>query len=104
MSPHMPRPVIAGVAQVIQRVEDPREAIEPLGLMEEAIRKAAQDAGAPALVGSIDAIFVPQGLWRYGDPGRLLADRLGCPGARTMAGAISGHIVQLLVNLSLIHI
>ena len=98
MSPHMPRPVIGGAAQIIQRVEDPREAIEPLGLMEEAIRKAAQDAGAPALVESIDAIFVPQGLWRYGDPGRLLADRLGCPGARTMAGAISGHIVQLLVN------
>lgn len=92
------RPAIAGIAQIVQRVEDPREAAEPLALMERAIRDAAEDAGAPKLVESLDAIYVPQGLWRYGDPGRLLGDRLGSPNARTMVGAISGHIVQILVN------
>ena len=37
------RPAIAGVAQIVQRVEDPREAAEPLALMERAIRNAAED-------------------------------------------------------------
>ncbi len=92
------RPAIAGVAQIVQRVEDPREAAEPLALMERAIRNAAEDAGAPKLVESLDAILVPQGLWQYGDPGRLLGQRLGSPGVRTTVGAISGHIVQILVN------
>jgi len=92
------RPAIAGIAQVVQRVEDPRDAAEPLALMERAIRQAAEDAGAPKLIESLDAIFVPQGLWRYGDPGRLLGERLGSPNAHTTVGAISGHIVQILVN------
>jgi acetyl-CoA C-acetyltransferase len=92
------RPAIAGIAQLVQRVEDPRQAAEPLALMERAIRQAAEDAGAPKLVESLDAIFVPQGLWQYGDPGRLLGERLGSPNARTTVGAISGHIVQVLVN------
>lgn len=94
------RPAIAGIGQLVQCVEDPREAAEPLALMERAIRLAAEDAGAPKLVESLDAIFVPQGLWKYGDPGRLLGQRLGSPNARTTIGAISGHIVQLLVNLA----
>ncbi len=92
------RPSIAGAGQVVQRVEDAREALSPLALMERAIREAAQDAGAPKLVESLDAIYVPQGLWKYGDPGRLLAEQLGATDVRTMVGAVSGHIVQLLVN------
>ena len=98
MPSHPRRPAIAGAAQRIQRVDDPREAVEPLGLMEQAIRDAALDAGAPKIIEAIDAIFVPQGLWRYADPGQLLAERLGCPEAKTTLGAISGHIVQILVN------
>ena len=41
------RPAIAGVGQIVQRVDDPAEALEPIALMENAIRKAAEDAGAP---------------------------------------------------------
>lgn len=93
-----PRPLIAGVSQIVQRVDDPSEALEPIALMERAIREAASDAGAPKLVESLDAIYVPKGLWQYGDPGRLLGERLGSPNAKTMLGAISGHIVQILVN------
>ncbi len=92
------RPAIAGISQIVQRVEDPAQAVEPLALMERAIREAAEDAGAPQLVESLDAIYVPQGLWRYGDPGRMLGERLGSPKAHTIVGAVSGHIVQILVN------
>ncbi len=92
------RPTIVGVGQIVQRVEDPRDAAPPIALMERATRQAAEDAGAPKLVESLDAICVPQGLWRYGDPGRMLGERLGSPNVRTTVGAISGHIVQMLVN------
>jgi acetyl-CoA C-acetyltransferase len=92
------QPAISGAAQVIQRVDDPREALEPIALMEKALRRAADDAGAPKLLESLDAIYVPRGLWRYQDPGSLLAERVGSAGARTGLGAISGHIVQILVD------
>ena len=92
------RPAIVGIAQHTQKLDDPHLALSPLDLMEKVIRAAAEDAGAPGLVGALDAIYVPKGLWRYGDAGRLLAERLGSPSARTMLGALSGHIVQVLVD------
>ena len=52
--------------------------------MEEAVRAAAEDAGAPALLGRLDRIAVPRGFWSYSDPGRLLAERLGSAGAETI--------------------
>ncbi len=91
-------PAIAGVGQVVQRVEDPRQAASPLALMEQALRRAAEDAGAPKMLESIDAIFVPHGLWSYGNPAARLAERIGSSGARSGLGAISGHIVQMLVD------
>jgi acetyl-CoA C-acetyltransferase len=92
------RPTIVGAGQFVQRVDDPREAVEPIAVMEESLRRAAEDAGAPRLLESLDTIYVPQGLWRYGDPGRLLAERVGAGSVQTAVGAISGHIVQILVN------
>ena len=76
--PSSPRqPALVGAAQRVQRVDDPREAVGPLDLMEQALRAAAEDAGAPKLLEALDAILVPQGIWKYGDPGRLLAERVG---------------------------
>ncbi|MCA9504928.1 MAG: hypothetical protein R3F16_14620 [Myxococcota bacterium] len=92
------RPVIVGAAQITQRLDDPSQAGSPLDLMERAIRAAAEDAGAPDLSTRLDGIYVPQGLWKYGDPGRMLGERLGSPRAKTMIGAVSGHIVQVLVD------
>ncbi len=50
MSQAIRRPVIAGIAQLTQKIDDPRLARSPLELMEQAIRDAAEDAGAPRLV------------------------------------------------------
>lgn len=91
-------PTIVGAGQFIQRVEDPGEALEPIGVMEQALRRAAEDTGVPRLLESLDAIYVPQGLWRYGNPGAILAERVGAGRVHTAVGAISGHIVQILVN------
>ena len=57
-------------------------------LMARAVEAAARDAGAPALLGAVDRIAVAQGSWAYADPARLVAGRVGAPGART-------HLVEL---------
>ncbi len=69
-------------------------------LMARAVEEAAQDAGAPALLGAVDRIAVAQGSWAYADPARLVAGRIGAPGART-------HLVELgipqqtIINMAL---
>jgi len=98
MSPIPRRPAIAGAAQFLQRVDDPREAREPIAMMEQALRDAASDAGTPRLLEAIDTILVPQGTWHYGDPAALLAERVGAGSVETGIGIVSGHIVQVLVD------
>ena len=58
-------PVLVGVAQVLQRGEDPGAAREPLDLMLEAVRAAADDAGSRELLARADAVRVVRGMWRY---------------------------------------
>ncbi|MEZ4331202.1 MAG: acetyl-CoA acetyltransferase [Myxococcota bacterium] len=81
-------PVIVGVGAVNRQAEDPGAIGEPIALMEEAVRLAADDAGARALLAQTDRIVVPRGFWTYSDPGRLLAERLGAAGARTTLAEI----------------
>jgi acetyl-CoA C-acetyltransferase len=81
-------PVVVGVGAVNRHAEDPRTIGEPIALMEEAIRKAAHDAGSEALLADVDEIALPRGFWAYSDPGRLLAERFGASGARTVVAEI----------------
>ena len=81
-------PVLVGVAAVQQHLSDPREAAEPLVLMGDALERAAEDAGAPALLARADSIRIPRGFWDYSDPGRALADRFGCAPVRTCIAEI----------------
>jgi acetyl-CoA C-acetyltransferase len=76
-------PVLVGVGAVSQREADPARAEEPLALMVHALRRAAQDAGGPALLARADSIRAPRGFWSYPDPCRMLAERFGAAGART---------------------
>ncbi len=77
-------PVLVGVAAVQQKIDDYRVALEPLALMEQALRDAATDAGCPDLLRQADEIMVPKSMWGYSDPGRLLADALGAQSATTL--------------------
>ncbi|MFM8303671.1 MAG: hypothetical protein ACKOA9_05145 [Actinomycetota bacterium] len=83
--PHLdPRtPVIAGVGVATQSVDEPGGGLEALDLMLAATRAAADDAGSPGLLPAVQRVAVPGGNWGYSDPGRLLGDRIGAPGART---------------------
>ena len=98
MTVHPRYPVIVGAAQILQKPEDPREARDPISMMESALRAAADDSEASAILNKIDKIYVPRGLWRYGDAGRMLADRVGSPSAKTAGSIISGHIVQVMID------
>ena len=90
-------PVLVGVAAVQQKIADFHQALEPVALMERALRDAALDAGSSALLARADEILVPKGIWGYGDPGRLLAGAVAAPQAVTVLGEI-GVSQQTLIS------
>jgi acetyl-CoA C-acetyltransferase len=91
-------PVLVGVGQLSQRVDDPREGAEPLELMLSALKLAAEDACAPGLLARADSVRVIRGAWKYGDPARELASRIGADGAESVGTQYGGNFVQVCVN------
>jgi acetyl-CoA C-acetyltransferase len=89
--------VIAGVGVASQRVDEPGGGLEALELMIAAARAAGDDSGAPAILREVRQVAVPHGTWTYTDPGRLVAERLGAPGARTVL-VRAGIPQQTLLN------
>lgn len=90
-------PVLVGVGQILQRLDDPREAAEPLEMMRAALEQAGEDAGAPALLQRADSIYVIRGMWSYGDPGRAIAARLGAAPKETVGTPFGGNFAQACV-------
>lgn len=86
-------PVLVGYGQVNQY--DENTGGEPVDLMEAAAREAA-DA---RVLEAVDAVRIVNLLSvRYRDPGLLLAQRIGAPGAVTRYTPIGGNVPQSLVN------
>ncbi|MET0727474.1 MAG: acetyl-CoA acetyltransferase [Acidimicrobiales bacterium] len=93
-------PVLVGGGQLNQRVDQGEEPIEPVDLMAEALRRAAEASGAgdAALTGA-DSVYVVRLLsWRYRDPGLLVAQRLGATPRDTGMSGMGGNSPQSLVN------
>ena len=65
-------PVLVGVGAVQQKIDDHRQALEAVALMEKALRAAAEDAGCSGLLSRADEILVPKSLWGYSDPGAFV--------------------------------
>ena len=93
-------PVLIGAGQVKQRLEDPREGVEPLDLMLRAARLAELDSGCSGFLNQLDAILVPRGLWPYSNPAAALRDRLGASSAATGLAPISGSMVQHMLSFA----
>jgi acetyl-CoA C-acetyltransferase len=97
MSSAQETPVLVGVGQILQRLEDPQEAAEPLEMMTSALRQAGEDSGAPKLLQRADSIYVLRGAWGYGDPGREVARRLGATPGETVGTPYGGNFSQACV-------
>jgi acetyl-CoA C-acetyltransferase len=84
-------PVIVGVGEIIDRPKEITEGLEPLDLLEQALRRAEEDSGAK-LLGEVQSLDVVNFLsWRYRDPERLLAQRLGIQPAHCDYGPVGGE-------------
>ena len=88
-------PVIIGVGQILQRAEDIESAQEPIGLMLEAAKLAADDAGVSGALASLDSVRVVRGIWRYKQPAGYIAAQLGAPQAETMGTPFGGNSVAV---------
>jgi acetyl-CoA acetyltransferase len=84
-------PVIVGVGEIAQRTKDFAQALEPLALMDVALRAAEEDAGCGLLplVDSLDV--VSEYSWPYADAPGQLSRRLGIAPARRVYGEFGGE-------------
>jgi acetyl-CoA C-acetyltransferase len=84
-------PVIVGVGEIVDRPTEIAAGLEPLALLEEALKRAEADAGA-RLLGEIQSLDVISFLsWRYRDPEKLLAARIGASPAHCYYGPVGGE-------------
>jgi acetyl-CoA C-acetyltransferase len=99
-------PVLIGGGQLSHRVDRGEAPLEPVDLVVEALRRAAADTevGDAALAGA-DAVHIVSILsWRYRDPGRLVAERVGATPRTTTLSGMGGNSPQSLVNLACLDI
>jgi acetyl-CoA C-acetyltransferase len=92
-------PIIVGIGFHQERMEDPTQCAEPYQLMVRALHNAADDAGSAALLQQIESISVPQGMWQYRNPGKLIAEALGCPAAKSVISDLGVLQLTLLSDL-----
>ena len=84
-------PVIVGVGEIVDRPKEITAGLEPLELLEQALRRAEQDAGAK-LLGEVQSLDIVNFLsWRYRDPEKLLAQRLGIAPSHCYYGPVGGE-------------
>jgi acetyl-CoA C-acetyltransferase len=84
-------PVIVGVGEIIDRPKEIAEGLEPLALLEEALKRAEADSGGKLLgeIGSLDIVNFLS--WRYRDPEQQLAKRLGIAPKHLYYGPVGGE-------------
>src|SRR5436305_5924627 len=84
-------PVIVGVGEIADHPTELAAGLEPLALLEAAVKRAAEDADA-SLLGEIDSLDVVNFLsWRYRDPEQLLAAKLGIKPSHCYYGPVGGE-------------
>src|ERR1700744_453517 len=84
-------PVIVGVGEIVDRPKEIADGLEPLTLLEQALRRAEADSRAK-LPREIGSLYVVNFLsLRYRDPEKLLAARLGVDPAHCYYGPVGGE-------------
>jgi acetyl-CoA C-acetyltransferase len=95
-------PVLIGVGQLSNRVDRGEPVLEPVDLIVEALRRAAEDsgAGAAALEGADVVHTVGLLSWRYRNAAALVGERVGATPRATTVTGMGGNGPQSLVNLT----
>src|SRR5260221_6069097 len=84
-------PVIVGVGEIVDRQKEITAGLEPVTLMVEALKRAEQDSGGK-LLGEIESLDIINFLsWRYRDPEKQLAARLGAKPSHLYDGPVGGE-------------
>src|SRR6202048_2109635 len=84
-------PVIVGVGEITDRPADLKSGLEPLALLEQALKRAEADSGGK-LLGDIQSLDIVNFLsWRYRDPQKLLSDCLGIKPRHAYYGPVGGE-------------
>jgi acetyl-CoA C-acetyltransferase len=93
-------PVVVGVGQTLRRLESPAGAPEPLDMMVDALRVAADDSGAGSrLLEAAQSVRVIEALsWRYVNPALLVAERVGASPRDLVKTSTGGNSPQMVVN------
>jgi acetyl-CoA C-acetyltransferase len=93
-------PVIVGVAQLIEREEDPQAALDPLAMLQQIARDAARDAGAgERLLREIDtSALVEIAGWKAQNAPGLVAESLGARPRTTLLSATGGEMGLAVLN------
>jgi acetyl-CoA C-acetyltransferase len=95
-------PVLIGAGQISNRVDRGADVLEPVDLIVEALRRAAEDSGiGDAVLTGADAVHTIGLLsWRYRDPAALVGERVGASPRATSVTGMGGNGPQSLVNLT----
>ena len=96
-------PVLVGISHLEQRFQDFASAKEPVELMIDAVKAAAEDAGSSELLNAT-SVRVIKGIWGYQNPAKAVAQALGCPNAQTALSPFGGNFVQSVLNVSALDI
>jgi len=92
-------PIIVGVAQHVNRSDDPAAALEPLEMMVKVAKEAEEDAGGKGLLAQADSVQVVNVIsWSYRDAPGLLAERVGAHPWQKVYTSVGGNSPQWLVN------
>src|SRR6195256_551895 len=84
-------PVIVGVGEIVDRPKEIIDGLEPLDLLEQALKRAEADSGAK-LLGEIQSLDIVNFLsWRYRDPEIQLSKRLGIKPKHAYYGPVGGE-------------
>ena len=90
-------PVIVGVGQVLHRIADLDDVVEPIELMRRACRLAESDTGV-SLLEKVQSVRVIRGMWTYDNPAAWLASEFGCASAETVGTLFGGNYNQVLMS------
>lgn len=84
-------PVIVGIGEIVDRPKEITEGLEPLTLLEQALKRAEADSGGKLLgeIGSLDIVNFLS--WRYRDPEIQLSERLGIQPKHAYYGPVGGE-------------